>query len=146
MHKAKKIKKKPKKFDFLGLIFGERPSSFGSAPGARSRGFGSVGCRLGRVGGSVSGASGSVAVRAAAGSVVWRTGARFGRVGAREGVRFGDAPSRSALQGSRPGGGRFGNPGLGPLEMSRVPMPGAWVDPWSWTLVDKTSEKSYGAT
>jgi hypothetical protein len=54
---------------------------------------------------SVSGASGSVAVWAAAGSVFFRTGARFWRVGAREGARFGDAPARSTLRGSGPGGG-----------------------------------------
>jgi hypothetical protein len=28
--------------------------------------------------------------------------------------------------------------------MSKVPMPGAWVDPWSWTLVDKTPEMFWG--
>jgi hypothetical protein len=46
-----------------------------------------------------------VVVRTAARSVVWRTGARFGRVEAREGARFRDAPARSALRGSGPGGG-----------------------------------------
>jgi hypothetical protein len=80
--------------------------------GARSRGFGSVGCSFGSAGGSVSGASGSVAVRASAGSVFLRTGAWFGRVGAREGACFGDTPARSALRGSGPGGGRFGNPAI----------------------------------
>jgi hypothetical protein len=60
--------KKTKKIDFFGLIFRERPSWFGSAPGARFRVLGSAGCRCGSVGGSGSGARGSGTVRDRAGS------------------------------------------------------------------------------
>jgi hypothetical protein len=62
------------------------------------------------VGGSGSGARGSGTVRDRAGSGILGSGARFGRSGARPGARFRDAPARSAVRGSGPGGGgRFGN-------------------------------------
>jgi hypothetical protein len=57
------------------------------------------------------GASGSVALRQRVGSVRDRSGARFGRSRAWGGARFRDAPARSAVRGSGPEGGRFGNPG-----------------------------------
>jgi hypothetical protein len=67
------------------------------------------------VGGSGSGARGSGTVRDRAGSGILGSGARFGRSGARPGARFRDAPARSAVRGSGPGGGgggRFGNTGF----------------------------------
>jgi hypothetical protein len=62
--------KKTKKIDFFGLIFRERPSWFGSAPGARFRVVGSASYRCGSVGGSGSGARGSGTLRDRAGSVI----------------------------------------------------------------------------